>query len=75
MWRLYGAMVPLRLLDLSMSRPSGIGLHSHVGDGHVETTGNGGEGARRARASFAAALVEETDASARSTRFGLNRGM
>ena len=51
-------MVPLRLLDRSMFRPSGMGVQSHVGDGQVATIGKGAEGARLARVSLAAARVD-----------------
>jgi hypothetical protein len=41
----YAAIVPLRLLSLSISSPSGsegVGAQEHVGEGHVSTVGNGG---------------------------------
>ena len=37
-------MTPLSGLLWSMSRPSGIGAHMHVGEGHVGTVGKEGLG-------------------------------
>ena len=68
-------MVPLRLLARSMSRPSGIAVQSHVGDGQVATTGKGAAGARRAMASLAAARVDEAAFCAKRIREGRKGGM
>jgi hypothetical protein len=38
----YDAMEPFRFFSRSMSRPAGVSAHAHVGDGHVDTIGNGG---------------------------------
>ena len=35
-------MEPFRSFSRSISRPAGVSAQTHVGDGHVETVGNGG---------------------------------
>jgi hypothetical protein len=35
--------VPFRSFFRSMSRPAGVSAQAHVGDGHVDITGNGGD--------------------------------